>query len=88
MKVKDLIAILQAYPPGARVIVEGYEGGFDDIKGVKNQPIVINGNLVPHSGPFIGPDFVPADHGTGPHAEPDGEPRPTELALVIQGYRK
>jgi hypothetical protein len=88
MKVKDLIAILQAYPPAARVVVEGYEGGFDDIKGVKEQPIVVNGNLVPRSGPWIGPDFVPAEYGMGPHAAPEGQPGDTELACVIQGYRK
>jgi hypothetical protein len=30
MSVADLIAILQQHPPDRRVLVHGYEGGFDD----------------------------------------------------------
>lgn len=31
MTVKELIRILEAYPSDLRVVVSGYEGGFDDI---------------------------------------------------------
>lgn len=35
MTVSQLIASLQAYPPDARVVVLGYEEGYDDITLVK-----------------------------------------------------
>ena len=31
MTVKELIQMLEAYPNDLRVVVNGYEGGFDDI---------------------------------------------------------
>ena len=31
MTVKELIQILESYPNDLRVVVNGYEGGFDDI---------------------------------------------------------
>ena len=31
MTVKELIQILESYPSDLRVVVSGYEGGFDDI---------------------------------------------------------
>jgi hypothetical protein len=35
MNVEELIKYLQAYPSHARVVVPGYEGGYDDITHVK-----------------------------------------------------
>jgi hypothetical protein len=35
MNVEELIKYLQAYPSHARVVVPGYEGGYDDITLVK-----------------------------------------------------
>jgi hypothetical protein len=32
MQIKKLIEILQKYPPETRVMVDGYEGGFDEIE--------------------------------------------------------
>ena len=32
MTVKELIRILQKYPQGMRVVVNGYETGFDDLE--------------------------------------------------------
>jgi hypothetical protein len=32
MKVKELIKHLESYDPEAPVVVEGYEGGFDDVE--------------------------------------------------------
>lgn len=31
MTVKDLIQVLRTYPADMRVVVNGYEGGFDDV---------------------------------------------------------
>ena len=31
MNVKELIDLLAAYPPGFRVVVQGYEDGYDDL---------------------------------------------------------
>ena len=31
MTVGELIELLEAHPPGLRVVVNGYEGGYDDI---------------------------------------------------------
>ncbi|HSW62286.1 MAG TPA: hypothetical protein VLH56_03060 [Dissulfurispiraceae bacterium] len=35
MTVSELITALQTYPPDARVVVLGYETGYDDITRVK-----------------------------------------------------
>ena len=32
MQIKKLIEILQKYPPEIQVMVDGYEGGFDEIE--------------------------------------------------------
>ena len=32
MTVDELIRILETYPPDLRVVVQGYEGGVDDLK--------------------------------------------------------
>ena len=40
MTVKELIAALQNYPPDTRVIVLGYEDGYDDITMVKQIAIL------------------------------------------------
>lgn len=40
MTVNELIAALQGYPPDVRVIVLGYENGYDDITLVKQIAIM------------------------------------------------
>ena len=40
MTVSELITFLQTYPPDARVVVLGYESGYDDITKVKDIAIV------------------------------------------------
>jgi len=40
MTVNELIAALQNYPPDTRVIVMGYESGYDDITLVKQIAIM------------------------------------------------
>lgn len=36
MKVKDLITLLEKEDPNKRVVVNGYEGGFDEVKEFKH----------------------------------------------------
>jgi hypothetical protein len=43
MKVSELVSLLQSMPADARVIVRGYEGGFDDVMGVVAKSIIANG---------------------------------------------
>ncbi len=40
MTVNDLMTALQTYPPETRVVVLGYESGYDDITKVKEIAIV------------------------------------------------
>ena len=40
MTVSELITSLQTYPPAARVVVLGYESGYDDITKVKEIAVV------------------------------------------------
>ncbi len=40
MTAEELIAQLQALPPETRVLVEGYETGFDEIVDLKAQKVV------------------------------------------------
>lgn len=39
MKVAELIERLQAYPQDARIVVQGYEDGYDDISIIKQVTI-------------------------------------------------
>lgn len=43
MTTKELIEILKTYPEDMRVLIEGYEGGFDDV--VKIEESVFNENV-------------------------------------------
>jgi hypothetical protein len=43
MTVSDLIAMLRTLPLDARVVVNGFESGFDDVTGATLQPVVVNG---------------------------------------------
>ncbi len=44
MTVKELINKLQSYPTDVRVVVEGYEGGYDDIDITRQISIKLNVN--------------------------------------------
>ncbi|MGZ5799952.1 MAG: hypothetical protein ACXWJZ_04900 [Burkholderiaceae bacterium] len=95
MNVAELIAILQCYPPERRVVVCGYEGGFDDLTAVKEQGILIGSNLIrrePHEGLFGMWIDAPADYGAGEHS--DGKEAsldlrrtlaPSEVAVLLVG---
>jgi len=42
MNVASLIEVLKTFPPESRVVVEGYEEGYDDIQTIKLIPIRLN----------------------------------------------
>jgi hypothetical protein len=44
MTTSELIAVLQNYPPDARVVVLGYESGYDDITLIKQVTILAEDN--------------------------------------------
>jgi hypothetical protein len=64
--VTDLIAVLQTLPPDARVIVQGYENGFNDAAGAEILPVVVNGGHEERL-LFGREKHIPADYGGGPH---------------------
>ena len=41
MTIDELIRLLVKYPPGMRVVVNGYEGGYDDLTPEQVAPIKI-----------------------------------------------
>ena len=42
MNIEELIAQLKAYPPQMRVIVQGYEGGYNDIVSLMDKHIALD----------------------------------------------
>ncbi len=42
MTVAELIAKLRELPQGARVVIDGYEGGVEDVARVTMAPILVN----------------------------------------------
>ena len=44
MTISELIEQLKKYPSDTRVIIPGYEGGYDDIKEIQEEAIVLNFN--------------------------------------------
>ncbi len=42
MNVNQLIKRLQMYPPDLRVVVRGYEGGYNDVDTFENLKLVLN----------------------------------------------
>lgn len=70
MRVKDLITRLGEYNPEARVIVHGYEGGFDDVTMISLLRIKLNVNP-PDSGYF------------GVHDTADYEEKEDETAILL-----
>lgn len=52
MTVSELIAALQSYPPDARVVVLGYESGYDDVTQVRGIGIVPEENPAWYNGRY------------------------------------
>ena len=51
MTVQELIALLQEHPKEARVVVNGYEGGYCDVGEAVPLPIRLNVNSAWYYGP-------------------------------------
>ncbi len=72
MTVDQLVQILQTYPPDLRVVVNGYEGGYDDLSPKQISPSKIALNTGKHE-------------WEGKHGDPNGlTERPTDDAKVVE----
>ncbi len=70
MTVAELIEKLQTlYPGNARVILHGYEGGYEDISDVVSKPIMLNVNEAWYY---------------GDHDDPKDKQQPDEIAFLIR----
>lgn len=84
MTVAELMHILASQPGERRVVVDGYEGGLDDIETVDIVAIMPDANAVRQGLGYRG-EAVPMDVGVGRHAlSPDDR---GELAVFIQRER-
>ena len=72
MTVAELITKLQEMPRDARVVIDGYEGGLEDVSSVSIIPVVLNKN-----GPR--PDY----YGLHEEWEPYMDQEPDESAVYI-----
>lgn len=83
MTVADLIATLSTHPPERRVVVDGYEGGFDDIAPVNEIAIVPDANMIPQ---FFGgePNTIPGECGVGRHALMENGDGDSEVVVYIK----
>lgn len=69
MTVNQLIKTLARFHADTPVLVEGYEGGYDDISPVDMGLVIMNANVPPGS--------------CGPHSDWDGKtPRPTPCVIL------
>jgi hypothetical protein len=78
LTVRALIAQLNTLPPDARVIVEGYEGGFDDVLGAELRPIIADGGyrITGKKGEGLGAGhWTPRDCYEGEHTEAAADDR-------------
>ena len=76
MTVQDLIDLLATYPSGLRVVVNGYEDGFDDV--VPERVSVIQIEL------DVGQEWWEGRHNTADHAEPARRDSRIVDALVLR----
>ncbi len=53
MTIKELIHELSKYPPEARVVVQGYEDGFDDISVIQPISVQLNSDTAWYYGDLI-----------------------------------
>ncbi|CAB3805388.1 hypothetical protein LMG28614_06197 [Paraburkholderia ultramafica] len=90
LTVRGLIEHLNSLPADARVIVEGYEGGFDDVLGAQLRPIIANGGYREQEG-FGGSRYLPRDNGMeGEHTEASATERDDpdyEEAVYLEARR-
>lgn len=84
MNVSELIDLLRKCDPQQRVVVDGYEGGFDDVTDVRVKNILVEANKVgrPGSGMTQWTE-IPYEHGSGKHAA-DDEKTPMSVRSVVE----
>jgi hypothetical protein len=88
MTVFELIEILRRFPPDMRVVVDGYEGGADDIVDVATRYVDIDGNCKNRDqGVGLLRDYVPHDCGMGRHEFVDDNSATKVLWLKREDYR-
>ena len=68
MTIQELIRLLRRYPPDLRVVVDGYEDGYDDLSPERIVPVKIALNTGQH-------------RWEGKHGDPDG---PTDGADMVE----
>jgi hypothetical protein len=71
MTVRELIKLLQAYSGDIRVVVAGYEGGYNDISHGELIELNLNVNDAWYSGPHARPDDDAKGDETALHIRPD-----------------
>lgn len=52
MNVKDLIEKLKIFPAGTQVLVQGYEGGYDDIIRLEEKMVIKNLDAAEYYGEY------------------------------------
>ena len=80
MTVAELIAKLQGMPQEARVVIDGYEGGLDDLKTVELIEMVVD------SKECYGGLFGPHEQWYPPVVDPRGSNPPHETAVYLPRY--
>ena len=73
MTVKELIHLLETHPPDLRVVVDGYEDGYDDLSPEQLQMVTISLNTGKH-------------RWVGMHGDPNDRPNEAKVveALVLR----
>jgi hypothetical protein len=62
MKVKDMIRLLSTAPPDARIVIRGFESGFDKVKKLTYRNIIKDPDWGPGTA-FLDGEFYEADEG-------------------------
>jgi hypothetical protein len=73
MKVKDMIRLLSTAPPDARIVIRGFESGFDKVKNLTYINIIKDPDWGPGTA-FLDGEFIEAD-----------EEEASEVAVYIAG---
>jgi hypothetical protein len=72
LTVGDVIAMLETFDPSAPLLVEGENGGLEEVLGFRNAGVVLNVNSA---------------EGFGPHDVPDEGARADVAAVVLRSTR-
>lgn len=77
MKIKDLIKMLESFDPDLTIYIDGYEGGYNDVKTIDEIKILRDRNLYSN---LIGDhdEFIEGYHDAYPNEE-----NKTDLGIYI-----